>query len=102
MVMWEFIPLTLLFNLYFRKLLNTFETVGGILHLALFIVTIVTLTTLAQRSTADFVFKTLITGVSGWTNPGVSFSVGLLTVVFLVAGKMDVHLAFDAKILTFQ
>lgn len=89
MIMWAFIVIPLVFNLYFRKLLNTFETIGGILHIAMFLVTIITLTVLAERSTTDFVFKTLLTGVSGWTNPGVSFGIGLLTVVYPVAGKVE-------------
>jgi hypothetical protein len=75
-------------NFYFKRLLNTLETIGGILHVVFFIVTIVVLTVLAQRSTTDFVFKTLVTGVSGWTNPGVSFGIGLLTVIFPVAGEL--------------
>jgi hypothetical protein len=53
--------------------------IGGILHILLFIVTITTLAAMAQHSTTGFVFKTLVTGVSGWTNPGISFGIGLLT-----------------------
>jgi len=86
MIMWGLILVAVLFNLYFRKLLNGFETVGGILHVVMFLVVIITLTVTAQRSTVDFVFKTLVTGVSGWTNPGISFGIGLLTVVFPVTG----------------
>jgi choline transport protein len=41
---------------------------------------------LARRSTPDFVFNTLTTGQSGWTNPGVSWGLGLLTVTFAVSG----------------
>jgi len=100
MIMWVFILIPLVFNLYLRKVLNTFETIGGILHVVFFIVSIITLTTLAQRSTTGFVFKTLVTGVSGWTNPGVSFGIGLLTVVFPVAGKIGMQLDFSVEILT--
>ena len=85
--MWAFIIIPVVFNLYFRKVLNTLETLGAILHIGFFIATIITLTVLAQHSTTDFVFKTLVTGVSGWTNRGASFGIGLLTVVFPVAGK---------------
>jgi hypothetical protein len=84
--MWIFILTPLVFNLCFRKLLNTFETIGGIIHIVFFVVTIVTLTTLAERSTTDFVFKTIVTGVSGWTNPGICFGIGLLTVVNPLTG----------------
>lgn len=88
LIMWGFILVPLIFNLYFRKLLNIMETTGGILHVVFFIVNIITLAVLARRSSVDFVFKTLVTGVSGWTNPGISFCLGLLTVVFPVAGKI--------------
>jgi choline transport protein len=90
--MWAFVLLPLIFNLYFRKLLNTFETVGGILHIVFFIATIIatiiTLPILAQHSTTDFVFKTIVTDVSGWTNPGISFGIGLLTVVLPLTGDI--------------
>jgi choline transport protein len=74
------------FNLWFRQLLNTFELLGGLLHIIFFIASIITLVVLARRSTPDFVFNTLTTGQSGWTNPGVSWGLGLLTVTFAVSG----------------
>jgi hypothetical protein len=79
--MMAFILVPLHFNLYFRRVLNTLETIGSIVHVVFFIVTIITLSTLAEYSTTDYVFKTITTGISGWTNPGVSFGNGLLTVV---------------------
>lgn len=92
MIMWAFIFIPLVFNLYFRIVLNTLETIGGIIHVVFFIVTIIVLTVLAQHSTTDFVFNTLVTGVSGWTNPGISFCLGLLTVVFPLAGETRAQL----------
>jgi choline transport protein len=87
MYMWVFALICLVFNLYFRHFLNTLETAGGILHVVFFIITIVTLSTMAERSTTEYVFKTITTGISGWSNPGVSFGIGLLTVVFPLAGE---------------
>ena len=87
MFMWVFAFIPLVFNLYFRHLLNTLEMIGAILHVVFFIVTIITLAAMANRSTVDYVFNTLTTGVSGWTNPGVSFGIGLLTAVFPLAGN---------------
>ena|SRR5579871_3676059 len=87
MFMWTFTLIPLVFNLYFRHILNTLEMIGAVLHVVFFIVTIITLTTMAERSTVDYVFKTITTGVSGWTNPGVSFGIGLLTAVFPIAGE---------------
>ncbi len=95
--MWAFILIPLVFNLFFRKLLNTLETVGAVLHVVFFISTIVTLTVLAQRSTTDFVFKTIVTDVSGWTNPGVSFGIGLLTVALPLAGEILCPMHISSK-----
>ena len=84
--MMAFALIPLVSNLYFRHILNTLETIGGVLHVVFFIVTIVTLGTMAQRTTTDYVFKTITTGISSWTNPGISFGIGLLTVIFPLAG----------------
>jgi hypothetical protein len=89
MFMWLFICVPVLFNLWFRKLINTFETIGGICHVVLFIVNIVILTVLAKRSTNDYVFKTLTHDVSGWTNPAVAWGIGLLTVTFPISGEIQ-------------
>jgi choline transport protein len=93
MFMWAFILIPLVANIYFRKILNFFETLGGILHVVVFIVSIITLAVMARHSTTDFVFKTLLTGVSGWTNPGVSFGIGLLSVAY-VQGKISAYFEF--------
>ena len=86
LIMWGLILVPFVFNLWFRQLLNTFELLGGLLHIIFFIASIITLAVLAQRSTPDFVFNTLTTGQSGWTNAGVSWGLGLLTVTFAVSG----------------
>jgi choline transport protein len=74
------------FNLWFRKLLDAFEIIGGILHIILFIVFIVVLIVFGPRSSPDFVFNSLISDASGWQNAGVSWGLGLLTVTFSVSG----------------
>lgn len=81
-IMWGFVVIPVVWNFWFRKMLNTLEMIGGICHVIFFIVSIITLVCLAQRSDASYVFNTLTTGVSGWTNPGVAFSLGMLTVTF--------------------
>jgi len=86
LIMWGLILVPFMFNLWFRQLLNTFELVGGLLHIIFFISSIITLVVLARRSTADFVFNTLTTGQSGWNDPGVCWGLGLLTVTFAVSG----------------
>jgi hypothetical protein len=86
LMMWGLIMVPFLFNLWFRQLINAFELMGGIFHIIFFIASIVTLVVLARRSTVDFVFNTLTTGQSGWTNPGVSWGLGLLTLTFAISG----------------
>lgn len=80
----------LMFNLWFRKLLDAFEMTGGILHITLFIVVIVILIVFGPRNDPDFVFKNLTSDVSGWNNPGVSWGLGLLSMTFSVTGADSV------------
>ncbi|EQB55733.1 LPXTG-domain-containing protein [Colletotrichum gloeosporioides Cg-14] len=87
-----------LFNLWFRKLLDVFEILGGVLHLALFVAFIAVLVASGQRSSNDYVFKTLTSDVSGWNNSGVSWGLGLLTVTFSVTGFDSViHMSDEVK-----
>jgi hypothetical protein len=86
LIMWAFTILPFIGNFWFRRLLNPLEAVGAVLHVLFFIVSIITLVVLAQRSTASFVFQTLTHGVSGWNNPAVAFGIGLLTVTFPLTG----------------
>lgn len=80
--MYAFIVVPVLCNFALRRTLNTLETIGGICHVLFFITVIAVLAVTAERSTTDFVFKTLTHDVSGWTNPGVAWCLGLLTTVF--------------------
>ncbi|KAF2014283.1 putative amino acid permease [Aaosphaeria arxii CBS 175.79] len=85
-------------NLFFRRLLNWIEMLGIILHVVLFIVMIVVLVVFGPKSSPDFVFKTLVTDVSGWNNPGICWGLGLLTVTFSVSGFDSVlHMSDEVK-----
>lgn len=86
LLMWLFTITPLIFNLYFRRLLNTFETIGAFIHVVFFIVTITTLAVLAQRSTNAYVWKTIVNDQSGWTNPTVVWGIGLLPMTFPIVG----------------
>ncbi|KAF2183460.1 amino acid transporter [Zopfia rhizophila CBS 207.26] len=98
LVMCASIIFPLLFNLYFRKLLSAFELFGGILHIVLFIAMIVVLAVGGQKSSSEFVFKTLTNNVSGWENSGVAWGLGLLTVTFSVTGFDSVlHMSDEVK-----
>jgi hypothetical protein len=86
MIMWAFIFVPVIWNLWFRRLLNTLEMIGGICHVVFFITAVVTLAVLSRRSSTEFVFNTLTHDLSGWTNPTVAWSIGLLTVAFPITG----------------
>ncbi len=87
LIMWAFIIIPYIFNLWFRQLLNAFELIGGIGHIVFFIVSMVTLIVLGERSSTEYVFKTLTHGDGGWNNQGVAWGVGLLTITFSVTGE---------------
>lgn len=87
LLMWAFIAVPVACNLWLRRTFNTLETIGGVCHVVFFFACTITLVVLARRSTADFVFTTLIHDVSGWTNPAAAWSIGLLTVTFPITSK---------------
>lgn len=80
--MWAFIVGPVLFNLFLRRTLNWLENITGIFHVLFWFLAIIILATMSERTSTDFVFKTLTRDVSGWSNPGVAWSVGLLTTAF--------------------
>lgn len=73
-------------NLWFKKVLNFMEGVAGILHISLFVVFIAMFICLGKRNDNEFVFKTLVHDQSGWTNPGVAWGIGILTMTFSMSG----------------
>jgi choline transport protein len=71
---------------------------GGVCHLIFFFGTIITLIAMAPRSTNDFVWRTLASNISGWSNPGVGFCIGLLAPTFVVSGFDGViHMSDEVK-----
>ncbi|OAL02849.1 amino acid transporter [Phaeosphaeriaceae sp. SRC1lsM3a] len=90
------VPFT--FNLWFRKVIDAFEMIGGLLHVGLFIVFIIVLIVFGPKSDPDFVFKTLTWEESGWNSPGVSWGLGLLSMTFSVTGADSVlHMCDEVK-----
>jgi len=88
LLMWAIMLVTLVVNVWAVKLLPLIELLGGICHLAFFVCLLVPLVVLAPRSSADFVFTQFIND-SGWPNDGVSWCVGLLTVVYCFVGERN-------------
>ena len=85
-------------NIYARRIIAPLEIISAILHVLLLIVFVVVLTTMARRSTADFVFNTSFFGISGWKNEGIQWSIGLLAVIFPIGGYDAIlHMADEVK-----
>ncbi|KAF2092918.1 amino acid transporter [Rhizodiscina lignyota] len=98
MIMWGMIIIGLVANLWFRRILNAFEIVGGTLHVVFFFISIIVLLVTARKSSSEFVWTTVVTGVSGWQNSGVCVGLGLLTTAFSVSGADAViHMADEVN-----
>ena len=99
---WAVLALPLLCNIFARKVLAPLEIIGGILHIALFVVFIVVLVVMSPRSTSNFVFATTTTGLSGWSSPGIQWCVGLLSGAFPLAAFDGVlHMSLSTIYLLF-
>ena len=92
------VAVPLVFNIFARKTLKPIEYVGVALHFMFFIIFVVVLATLGGRNSASYVFTANSGGVSGWTNPGVQWCIGLLSVAFpLTAFDGVLHLSDEVK-----
>ncbi|KAF2742083.1 amino acid transporter [Sporormia fimetaria CBS 119925] len=86
MIMWAYLSIAIGFNLYLRTILNVLETIGGLCHVLFFVICTAVLATLAERSTASYVFSKLTWEVSGWNNRDISFQLGLLLPILNLSG----------------
>jgi choline transport protein len=83
---WAILALPLFANVFARRILAPLEVLGGLLHIALFVVFVVVLVALSPRSSAQYVFTESTTNLSGYSSPGVSWCIGLLSGAFPLAG----------------
>ncbi|KAF2428690.1 amino acid transporter, partial [Tothia fuscella] len=98
LIMWCFIILPVVCNLYARRILVVLEIMGGIFHLVFFICVMAVLVVMSRRSSNEFVWATSVNNITGWTNPGAAFSIGLLSPVFVVSGFDSVlHMSDEVK-----
>ncbi|KAF2461493.1 amino acid/polyamine transporter I [Lineolata rhizophorae] len=98
LLQWSYLLVPYLCNLFARKILPALEILGGIMHVVFFIAAVVTLTVLAPRSSAEFVFNSSLFGQSGWTNEGVQWCIGLLSITAVLTGFDGVlHLSDEIK-----
>jgi amino acid transporter len=90
---WAVLAIPVVCNVYARRALAPVEVIGGVTHILFLIIFVVTLAVMAPRSTASFVFTQTITGLSGWSNRGIQWNVGLLSAVFPLGGMCSSCLA---------
>jgi amino acid transporter len=87
LIMWALLISVGLINMFTFWIIPWLELVAGILHVILFIIFMVVLVTLAPRHDADFVFfnESIL---SGWGNPYVAFSLGMLVPTWGFVGEL--------------
>jgi hypothetical protein len=83
---WAVLAVPVVCNIFARRALAPLEIVGGVTHILFLIVYVVILAVMAPRSTASFVFTQTLTGLSGWSNRGIQWNIGLLSAVFPLVG----------------
>ena len=86
LLMWAVLLIPIIINIFARRLLPLIEILVGIMHVVFLPVAIAIFVTLAPRNPNAFVWDTFVSGLSGWENPGVVFSVGLLGVISPFSG----------------
>ncbi|KAK5133339.1 hypothetical protein LTR08_007864 [Meristemomyces frigidus] len=97
LLMWAVIAIMFSFNLWGMRILPMIELLGGICHIVFFIMILVALVVLAPQSSPKFVFTEFLNG-GGWASDGVSWSVGLLTVVYCFVGfDGAIHMSEEVK-----
>ena len=84
--MWAILIPPIIVNVYARRLLPVIEILFGIFHIVFFPVGLITVLVLAPKNPSSFVWTEFVTGISGWSNGGVVWCVGLLTAFFPLTG----------------
>ncbi|KAH8731958.1 amino acid/polyamine transporter I [Phaeosphaeriaceae sp. PMI808] len=72
-------------NIWGARMLPIANLMSGVLHIVGLVVIIIVLGVMAPKNTSSFVF-TEVSNSSGWSNPGVSWLVGLLSAVYPMLG----------------
>lgn len=88
LVMWVYLILPVIMNLWFRKLIKPLELVGAVSHALFPFIIMIWLLVSGPRSTNDQVWTNITYGqdVSGWTSPFLAFGIGLVPSAFSTAG----------------
>lgn len=93
LLMWAVVVIMFATNVWAIRLLPIIELIGGICHVVFYVMILITLVILAPRSSPTFVFEDFLNG-GGWKSDGVSWCIGLLTVVYCFVGEDSTPLAY--------
>ncbi|KAK5104740.1 hypothetical protein LTS08_002632 [Lithohypha guttulata] len=97
LIMWAFCILLGMVNQYAFWLIPWVEMAAGLLHIVLFIVFVVVLSTLGQRHSSEFVF-TSKSNLSGWNNDFVSLNLGIILITWGFVGfDGAVHMSEEVR-----
>ncbi|BCR92983.1 putative GABA permease [Aspergillus luchuensis] len=98
LLMWAVVLIPIVINIFARRLLAIIEVAAGVMHVVFLPVMIATFVILAPRNSNAFVWDTFVSGLSGWENPGVVYSVGLLGVITPLSGVDGIiHMSEEVK-----
>lgn len=100
LLMWAVVLIPIIINVFARRVLSVIEVAAGVMHVVFLPVTIATFVILAPRNSNAFVWDTFVSGLSGWQNPGVVYSVGLLGVITPLSGISSLPLVLPLPTLT--
>ncbi|KAL4899950.1 hypothetical protein BDW74DRAFT_183265 [Aspergillus multicolor] len=85
LLMWAVSLPPIITNIFARRVLGIIEIVGGVMHVV-FLPIIIGIISHAPKHSNGFVWDNFVSGFSGWSSPGVVFSVGLLGVISPLSG----------------
>ncbi|KAJ5385294.1 amino acid permease [Penicillium concentricum] len=98
LLMWAVAIIPILLNIFARRILGGVEVAAGIMHVVFLPVVIAVCVILAPRNPDAFVWDNFVSGLSGWKDPGVVFSIGLLGVLTPLSGVDGIiHMAEEVK-----
>ncbi|KAJ5162885.1 amino acid/polyamine transporter I [Penicillium coprophilum] len=98
LLMWAVAIIPIFINVFARRVLGVVEVAAGIMHVVFLPIVIAVVVILAPRNPDAFVWDNFVSGFSGWKNPGVVFSIGLLGVLTPLSGVDGIiHMAEEVK-----
>ncbi|KAL4948505.1 amino acid transporter [Aspergillus filifer] len=97
LLMWAVSIIPIIVNIFARGVLGVIEIVAGVLHIVLLPI-IIGIVSNAPRNNDAFVWDNFVQGISGWKDPGVVFSIGLLGVITPLVGVDGIiHMSEEIK-----